>query len=97
MSSSGVVFAGSRLTCSVNMPSGSQSALRGHATPVNSRMDSDKNAYSSHGFLGDRMPTKVPRVDRAALARVCDVERLVARVEELLARGPSAESQPALK
>lgn len=54
-------------------------------------------AIDSHGFLGDRVPTKVPQVDRAALVKICDAGRLVARVEELLAHADSPESNTALK
>ena len=50
-----------------------------------------------HGFLGDRVATKVPQVDRAALAKVCDADRLAARAEELLARGPREEDRTVLQ
>lgn len=41
-----------------------------------------------NGFLGDRVATKLPQVDRTALAKVCDPERLTTRVTELLERSP---------
>ena len=54
-------------------------------------------SLGGHGFLGDRVPTRIPQVDRAALAKVCDADRLVARVEELRSQGVPGVAEAALE
>lgn len=52
----------------------------------------ERIGLGGQGFLGDRVATKVPQVSRAALARLCDEEHLIARARELLAGGMSGEN-----
>jgi predicted KAP-like P-loop ATPase len=47
----------------------------------------------STSFLGDRVATSSINVDRAGVARVCDLDRLVARVEELRAQDIPTQSK----
>ncbi|WP_338661312.1 P-loop NTPase fold protein [Pararoseomonas sp. SCSIO 73927] len=54
-------------------------------------------ALGGLGSLGDRVATRIPQVDRRALARVCDIAHLDERAATLLAEGVSPENEAILK